>query len=129
MHQIAVAGLLAAFTIGLKILPYKRLARWMPSTAATPAEPWRKRRLLAHMRRAARYTPGATCLPQAMAGYMMLALQGREGRIRIGVARGRDGVFQAHATLVCGVDVVIGGGADYDGFTVLTELRPGPCAR
>lgn len=100
----------------------------MPSTAVTPAEPWRKRRLLAHMRRAARYIPGATCLPQAMAGYMMLALQGREGRIRIGVARGRDGVFLAHATLVSGADVVIGGGAEYDGFVVLTELRPGRCA-
>lgn len=118
-------GLLALFTLGLKIVPYKTLARWMPRSGRSAAEPWRKRRLLRDMRRAARLVPGGTCLPQALTGYLLFALQGMDGRIRIGVTRDENRSFRAHATLMSGEDVVIGGGPEYEGFVTLTELRPG----
>lgn len=60
--------------------------------------------------RAARLTPGATCLVQAMAGRKLLALKGFTSCIRIGVRGSGTGAgFEAHAWLISGDLVVLGG--------------------
>lgn len=122
---LGAAGLLAGLTLALKIMPYNQVARWLPRSGPVPVPPWRKRQISHAVGRAAKWVPGATCLPQAMAGYIMLSRRGFESRIRVGVLQ-EDGVpFRAHAVLVSGSDVVIGGGGDADKFVLLTELRPG----
>lgn len=64
---------------------------------------------------AARLVPKATCLVRAMAARRLLALKARSSTIRIGVRGGAAGDFEAHAWLVSG-DVIVVGGSE-------TELR------
>lgn len=55
-----------------------------------------------------RYIPGATCLTQALLVQSILEQAGWDSRLEIGV-RKHSGRFQAHAWVVCGKEVVIGG--------------------
>ena len=57
---------------------------------------------------ASRYVPHATCLTQALAVQALLACAGRESRVEIGVAKDSE-KFEAHAWVVCGNRIVIGG--------------------
>jgi hypothetical protein len=59
------------------------------------------------VRAASRRVPGATCLTQALALQALLERAGRRCRVEIGVAKNES--FEAHAWLVCGNDVLIGG--------------------
>lgn len=63
--------------------------------------------------------PEASCLTQAMAGREMLERRGVESEIRLGVKREKG--FQAHAWLVVGGRILLGGGAA-EGYTVLGRL-------
>jgi hypothetical protein len=47
--------------------------------------------------RCAEYVPGANCLPQALTANVLLRREGHEPVLKIGVARGAQGEFQAHA--------------------------------
>lgn len=61
---------------------------------------------------ASRRVPGASCLTQALAAKLLLARWGVASHLRVGVAHGEQGDFQAHAWLeTAGGHVVIGGGA------------------
>lgn len=51
----------------------------------------------------------ADCLVQALAGQAMLRRRGIAGTIAIGTGRHPDGSFAAHAWLVCGDQVILGG--------------------
>lgn len=124
-HFVVALAALAFFSAALRIAPYRRLARWLPRAGTRPAEGWRTRRLHRHVTRAARWTPGASCLPQAMTGYLLLAGRGREALIRIGVKHPPGEAFRAHATLVSGGRVLLGGEGDADTFHPLTDLQPG----
>src|SRR5437867_10234521 len=57
---------------------------------------------------ASRYVPRATCLIQALAVQSLLAQAGRDAHIELGVAKDA-GKFEAHAWVVCGDRIVIGG--------------------
>ena len=57
---------------------------------------------------ASRYVPGATCLTQALALEAMLVRTGHRCRVEIGVAKD-EGVLQAHAWVVSGHLIVLGG--------------------
>ena len=57
------------------------------------------------------------CVPQALAAQKWLATKGVASNIRIGVENPKDGNFGAHAWLMHGEDVVIGG--DIDRYSVL----------
>lgn len=120
-----VAALLIVLTIALKMLPYQQVSRWLPRSGATPVPAWRKRQIAKIVARTSKVIPGATCLPQAMVGYILLAARGCEGRIRVGVLKEEGAPFRAHAMLVSGSDVLTGRDGDFDKFTLLTELRPG----
>lgn len=56
---------------------------------------------------AARYVPRATCLVQALAGYILFSKYGYNTIIKIGVLN-QDGVFEAHAWLEHEGNIVLG---------------------
>lgn len=58
---------------------------------------------------AARRVPGATCLTQALAGQYLLARQGNASKISIGIEKGTGSTLKAHAWLMSGNHIVLGG--------------------
>lgn len=72
-----------------------------------------------------RRMPGATCLTQAIATQILLARSGYQSRVEIGVAKNERSDFEAHAWVVCGDSVLIGGPVT-DRYTRLAgwEVRP-----
>ena len=58
---------------------------------------------------AARLVPFATCLTQALAGQYMLARSGKASQIRIGINRDAAPKLAAHAWLISGDHIVLGG--------------------
>jgi hypothetical protein len=84
-----------------------RGARRLARAASRPGPRPRADRLPWAVAAAGRLVPRATCLTQAIALQALLERDGLPSRIEIGVARGA--AFQAHAWLVAGNDVVLGG--------------------
>lgn len=119
-------SLIAAIRLGLALMPYRVLARLLPPAGHRKPDGWVKTRTARAMRRASRWLPSATCLPQALAGSVMLALQGYDCQVRIGVAPSQPRSFRAHAWLLCGDDVIVGDGEDLSEFVTITDLRGGP---
>lgn len=69
-----------------------------------------------------RRVPRASCLTQALAGQILLARHGHRSRLRIGVARGPRGEFQAHAWVETDAGPVLGGG-ELERFSTLPDLQ------
>lgn len=67
----------------------------------------------------ARLVPGASCLTQALAGQYLLARQGSTSKIRIGIERDTGKELKAHAWLVSGNHIVLGG--SISGFAHLVD--------
>ena len=98
----------AATRIALCTLGYRRLRHPRPeSERLAPAH------LVARVRAgvvwAARYVPGATCLTQAVACRRLLARHGFPTTLRIGVRPDPQKGFTAHAWLLSGDEIVVGG--------------------
>jgi hypothetical protein len=74
---------------------------------------------------ASRVVPGASCLTQAVAGKLLLRHYGFRANLCIGVARGDEGAFYAHAWIERDGRVLIGGKQS----TVFTVLSPFPPMR
>ncbi|MBZ9768665.1 lasso peptide biosynthesis B2 protein [Mesorhizobium sp. CA6] len=70
---------------------------------------------------AARLVPGASCLTQALAGQYLLARQGSASKISIGIERGTGSELKAHAWLMSGNHIVLGG--SIKGFAHLVDHR------
>jgi hypothetical protein len=68
---------------------------------------------------AARLVPGASCLTQALAGQYLLARQGNASKISIGIEKGTGSELRAHAWLMSGNHIVLGG--SINGFTHLVD--------
>ncbi|RTM02119.1 MAG: lasso peptide biosynthesis B2 protein [Hyphomicrobiales bacterium] len=68
---------------------------------------------------AARLVPGATCLTQALAGQYLLARQGNGSKISIGIEKGTGSELKAHAWLMSGSHIVLGG--SINGFSHLVD--------
>ncbi|MDG4873641.1 lasso peptide biosynthesis B2 protein [Mesorhizobium sp. WSM4935] len=68
---------------------------------------------------AARLVPGATCLTQALAGQYLLARQGNASKISIGIEKGTGSELKAHAWLMSGNHIVLGG--SINGFAHLVD--------
>ena len=79
----------------LRLRPLPRLLWWRRAERGTPLDPERIAWLVDI---AARYVPGARCLPVAVVAGWMLARQGTPATLRVGVAR-HAGCFTAHAWL------------------------------
>lgn len=120
---LAAAGLLLILKAALTMASYRRVSRLLPSPAGRPAPGWVKTRTARAIHKASHWIPDATCLPQALAGSVLLSLQGYGSTVRIGVAPAADQPFRAHAWLMCGEDVIVGDGEDLSAFQPLTDIR------
>jgi hypothetical protein len=74
------------------------------------------------VRASSRYVPSATCLTQAFATLLLLDRLGQSADLRIGVARGEEGEFKAHAWVEADGSVVIGGTADLSSYAMFPRL-------
>lgn len=66
-------------------------------------------RIVWAVRAVSRCVPAATCLTQAMAAQLLLARSGHLSKVQIGVAKDDHSRFEAHAWLVHGDDILLGG--------------------
>ena len=125
-------ALLWTCRVGLWFAPFPRVLRGTRFCA----ERLRSRRpidaagAVEAVRRALPLTLRASCLTQALAGWIMLTRHGTESRIRIGVASPGQQGFKAHAWLESGGRVILGDVADVDApgglesFHVIWTLPP-----
>src|SRR5438309_2778968 len=128
---VEAALLLSAIGLGLRLLPFgslrdllDRLSR--PRHGLRPQARLPAARIAWAVERMSRIVPGArSCLVQALAAQVLLARRGHEARVRIGVARPRDGSLEAHVW-VEGDGAVLLGGQPAAHFTPLatSEVTP-----
>jgi Transglutaminase-like superfamily len=98
----------ATIRIGLWLLPFRVMRSFVLKKAAKPGEVMPLNQLLWAVKSVSRYLPGSTCLTQALAAQVLLAQSGYQSMVEIGVAKSAQ-CFEAHAWLVCGNQVVLGG--------------------
>ena len=75
---------------------------------------------------ASRYVPAATCLPQALAGQILLAQHGEPALLRIGVVKNEAGNLQAHAWVESRGRIVIGDSRELFRYTRLPPMEGEP---
>ena len=119
--------IVAAVRLGLSLLSYKTIKRWIRfDREVRPAPTEELRRLAWGIRNAARLVPRASCLTQALAAQFLLARSGYRSQIRVGVVKDAEGRFCAHAWLISDDRVVVGGSRrDLQRYTPLTDLEAG----
>lgn len=105
----------------LRLQSLDRLRTWAQQQKPGSLPP---KQLAWAVRTAARRTPGASCLVQALALQRLLSQQGHSSELHIGVAR-HDQSFEAHAWLTHRGEVLIG--ADrHEEFTPLVAWPSNP---
>jgi len=111
--QLFLAGCLVTVglvRLGLTVLSYRFVRRWLVrATAEESASSGELNRLAWGVRQASRLVPGATCLTQALSGQILLSRHGKASQIRVGVSSSGPGRIEAHAWLVSGDHIVLGG--------------------
>jgi hypothetical protein len=117
---LIIAGCALTIARMLVRMQFGRTIRWA-SGRSGPLRSAADRRLAAAVARVGDLS-GSTCLEQAVALVILLALHGRAARLVIGVSRANGGV-SAHAWVECGGEVVLGGAAR-ERFTPLTVSTP-----
>ena len=125
------ATVLVVVKIALMILPFKRVARRLSGVGAAPASSAARERHAARIgfligRSAAVLPFRCDCLPQAIAGKLMLRRRGIPSVLSIGVALDDRG-FRAHAWLRCG-SVIVTGAEGVEAFRVITDFSDGKIA-
>ncbi|RUU06930.1 lasso peptide biosynthesis B2 protein [Mesorhizobium sp. USDA-HM6] len=113
-------AVVSAVRLGLTIFSYSHVRGLVTRLEARDdADIADLRRIAWGVAAAARLVPGASCLTQALAGQYLLARQGSASNIRIGVRRDTGAELRAHAWLVSGNHIVLGG--SIHGFTHLVD--------
>jgi hypothetical protein len=101
--------LVAAVRAGLALLPFRTVQRLTACADRRARGVHSVARCAWAVRASSRYVPAATCLTQALAAQMLLAESGYDSRVEIGVSKDEQRRFRAHAWVVCGEEIVIGG--------------------
>ena len=110
----------AVVRLGLTLFSYNRLRRMVTQLDAPhEAGIGDLRRVAWGVAAAARLVPYASCLTQALAGQYILARQGNASKIRIGIERNTGTQLKAHAWLMSGNHIVLGG--SINGFAHLVD--------
>jgi hypothetical protein len=125
---VTSALLLGAVRLGLWLLPFRTLQRLLADMTRTPTalqmtDQSSIDRVSWAVAAASRHVPAATCLTQALATQVLLGRLGCPATLRIGVARGERGEFQAHAWVEYQGRVVVGGSDAPSRFTPLPSLE------
>lgn len=110
---MGAAGLLTAVRVGLWVLPF----RWVHKAVGAIGSPPRSRddarptaeRIVWAVEAAARRVPRTTCLVRALAAQALLARRGYTSQLRLGVTRGSNEAFEAHAWIEQDGRVLLGG--------------------
>jgi hypothetical protein len=109
--------------IALAASSFNQVASWRPTRVAKSSHT--PHQIARAVERVSRLVPGATCLTQAAAGHYLLARYGHPSHIRVGVKPEEGTRFSAHAWLLSGEAVVLGGEAGaLSEYSVLTDLDP-----
>jgi hypothetical protein len=105
------ALLVLAIRVGLLVLPVRAVRRRLVirTDDKSAALHYSVEQIAWAVTAASRFVPGATCLAQALAAQRLLGRSGHHASVRIGVTKDDQLGFQAHAWVVCGEQVVIGG--------------------
>ena len=116
-HCLAVV---VAVRLGLTLLSYNKVRHMVTRLdAREAADIGDLRRVAWGVAAAARLVPGASCLTQALSGQYLLARQGSASKISIGIERNAGTELKAHAWLMSGDHIVLGG--SLSGFTHLVD--------
>jgi hypothetical protein len=115
---LRVLFLVSAIRLGLSVLPFRILQRFAQRESGKSNTAHSARQYVWAVRAVSRHVPGATCLTQALAAQALLARSGHKSRIEIGVRKDEQQGFLAHAWVVCGDQIVIGG-TEADGYRPL----------
>jgi hypothetical protein len=110
--------LVSAIRLGLLLLPFRALQRFAQRPGRKSNTRYSSGQYVWAVRAVSRYVPGATCLTQALAAQRLLTRSGHASRIEIGVRKDEQRRFLAHAWVVSGDQIVIGGAAA-DGYVPL----------
>lgn len=110
--------------LGLWILPYKLLTKWLNSLGSSVSvrelNDWKLIKEVSHtVRSCAKYVPFASCLTQALATKTLLRLNGQISDLRIGVDKDENGKLIAHAWIEIDSKIIIGGSPELSRYTVL----------
>ena len=116
--------LVAAIRVGLWILPFRVVQRFTFRARKKKQTPYSLEQFIWAVRATSCYVPRATCLTQAMAAQILLLRAGYDPKVKIGVAKNEKKLFEAHAWLVLGDQVLIGG-TEVERYTALTVLEEG----
>jgi hypothetical protein len=124
---IRAVSLVVAVRLGLSLLPSRVLLRHVSGRAGAPRSQSRvaafsPAQIAWAVSAASRRVPHATCLTQALAAQLLLDWDGHPSRLCLGVARGSQGEFQAHAWVESGGLVVIGG-QELERYSQLPDLE------
>lgn len=120
--------LLWACRIGLWFAPFPRVlaAAQYCASRERPARPLTADEAVRSIARALPYSVHASCLTQALVGWILLTRHGTESRVRIGVSSPAAHGFKAHAWLESGGQVILGDdaqdGLGLDDFQVIWTL-------
>jgi len=122
---ISAVLLLGTIRIGLWLLPFPAWRRLLAQMTTTNKKLQQSVNQVAWaVGVASRFMPGGVkCLARALATQILLAQQGHEAELRIGVAKGEAGQLEAHAWVESGGKVVIGGLKDLGRYTPLPNLE------
>jgi hypothetical protein len=129
---IETAFLLEAIKLSMRLFQFQTLRRLLVRvTDAASSRPQHTdhlpvERVAWAVEAMSRHTPGVkTCLTQALATHVLLARRGHPALLRIGVAKGEQEQFQAHAWVESEGKVVIGGSESgrYTPLAGLEELK------
>ena len=124
---ITSAALLATIRIGLWLIPFHLLRRWLGKfnkerRAADRPDDAGLNRIVWAMSVLGNRLPGS-CLTQALATQLMFGRRGRITTLRIGVALTEEGAFRAHAWLETEGKIIIGGSESRSRFSLLPPLK------
>lgn len=105
--------LVAVFRLALWFVPFrflrKLLIEFLPVKDERTKVDWRQiAKIVRAVRTAARFVPAATCLTQALAAMVLIKSNGQYSELKIGVAKGENEPFQAHAWLETNGCIIIG---------------------
>lgn len=126
---VRVTFLLGTTHFALRLLPFRKIYRWMERAGRSEGRHINHQKLSAELicsvvNRSGRYFLGAdSCFPQALVGEMLLERYGYPSTLRIGVIKSQSGELKAHAWVEKDGNVVIGGPISHvERYTPLPEL-------
>jgi hypothetical protein len=125
---VKVTLLLEAISLGMWLFSFPTLRRLLAGFSHARTDPQRAQALpvgkvVWAVETASRHLPGSkTCLTQALAAQTLLVRDGHPATLRIGVVKGKEEQFQAHAWVESGGEAIIGG-QELERYTRLLALE------